>query len=59
MLDGKITKVRKLRTQVPTIEYLKQQKRFQHLAAQNACHASLRAIQEQADRNVEKYKLMA
>jgi len=58
MLNGKITKVKKLRSKVPVIEYLKQQKRFQHLVVKEASNRSVMAIQEQADRNIEKYKLM-
>jgi pyruvate ferredoxin oxidoreductase beta subunit len=58
MVNGKITKVKKLREKVPVIDYLKQQKRFQHLVAQEASTPGLMAIQEQAERNIEKYKLM-
>jgi pyruvate ferredoxin oxidoreductase beta subunit len=59
MVDGKITKVKKLRTKVPVIEYLKQQKRYQHLMASDLSRAALQAIQEQADQNIAKYGLMA
>jgi pyruvate ferredoxin oxidoreductase beta subunit len=58
MMDGKITKVKKLRGKVPVIEYLQQQKRFQHLVVKEAPKESVTAIQAQADRNIEKYKLM-
>ena len=54
MVDGKITKVKKLRTKVPVIEYLKQQKRFQHLVVKEASKESLTAIQEQADQEHRK-----
>jgi pyruvate ferredoxin oxidoreductase beta subunit len=59
MVDGKITKVKKLRTKVPVIEYLKQQKRYQHLVTSDLSQATLQAIQEQADQNIAKYGLMA
>jgi pyruvate/2-oxoacid:ferredoxin oxidoreductase beta subunit len=58
MVDGKITKVKRLRTKVPVIEYLKQQKRYQHLVASDLSKETLLAIQEQADQNIAKYGLM-
>jgi pyruvate ferredoxin oxidoreductase beta subunit len=58
ILNGKIAKVKKLRSKVPVIEYLKLQKRFQHLVVKEASKENVMAIQEQADRNIEKYKLM-
>ncbi len=58
MVDGKIVKVKKLRTKVPVIDYLKQQKRYQHLVASERGQEALRAIQEQADQNISKYGLM-
>lgn len=58
MLDGKITKIRKLKTRTPVIDYLKQQKRFQHVVAGEGSNESLMAIQEQADRTIEKYNLL-
>jgi len=59
MVDGKITKVKKLRTKVPVIEYLNKQKRYQHLVASDLSRESLHAIQDQADQNIAKYGLMA
>jgi hypothetical protein len=44
---------------VPVIEYLRQQKRYQHLAASDHSQATLQAIQEQANQNIAKYGLMA
>jgi pyruvate ferredoxin oxidoreductase beta subunit len=58
MLDGKITKIRKLKKRTPVIDYLKQQKRFQHVVAGEGSKQSLMAIQEQADRTIEKYNLL-
>jgi pyruvate ferredoxin oxidoreductase beta subunit len=58
MVNGKITKVKKLRTKVAVTEYLKHQKRFQHLLVNETSKESLTALQEQADRNIIKYKLM-
>jgi pyruvate ferredoxin oxidoreductase beta subunit len=58
MLDGKITKIRKLKQRTPVIDYLKQQKRFQHVVAGEGSKESLMAIQEQADRTIEKYNLL-
>ena len=58
MLDGKITKIRKLKKRTPVIDYLKQQKRFQHVVAGEGSKESLMAIQEQADRTIEKYNLL-
>lgn len=58
MRDGKITKIRKLKKRTPVIEYLKQQKRFQHVVAGEGSNESLMAIQEQADRTIEKYSLL-
>jgi pyruvate ferredoxin oxidoreductase beta subunit len=58
MLDGKITKIRKLKKRTPVIDYLKQQKRFQHVVTGEGSKESLMAIQEQADRTIEKYNLL-
>jgi pyruvate ferredoxin oxidoreductase beta subunit len=58
MLDGKITKIRKLKKRTPVIDYLKQQKRFQHVVTGEGAKQSLMAIQEQADRTIEKYNLL-
>jgi len=58
MLDGKITKIRKLKKRTPVIDYLKQQKRFQHVVTGEGSKQSLMAIQEQADRTIEKYNLL-
>ena len=58
MLDGKITKIRKLKKRTPVIDYLKQQKRFQHVVAGEGSEEGLMAIQEQADRTIEKYNLL-
>ena len=59
MVDGKITKVKKLRTKLPVIEYLNKQKRYQHLVASDLSQETLQAIQDQADQNIAKYGLMA
>jgi len=59
MVDGKITKVKKLRGRVSVMEYLKQQKRFQHVTGEHSSQEPLMAIQAQADRNIEKYGLVS
>ena len=59
MVDRKITKVKKLRTKLPVIEYLNKQKRYQHLVASDLSQETLQAIQDQADQNIAKYGLMA
>jgi hypothetical protein len=50
--------IKKLRGKVPVIEYMKHQKRFQHLVKKEASKGSLMTIQEQEDGNPETYKLM-
>lgn len=57
MVDGKITKVKKLRGKAAVIEYLKLQKRFQHVTGEHPPQEALMAIQAQADRTIEKYGL--
>jgi pyruvate ferredoxin oxidoreductase beta subunit len=59
MVDGKITKVKKLRGKVSVVEYLKQQKRFQHLTREDSSQGPWVALQEQAEKNIEKYGLMS
>jgi pyruvate ferredoxin oxidoreductase beta subunit len=54
--NGVITNVRKFKELKPVGEYLKPQRRFAHLFKPRGQEA-LKAVQEYADRNVEKYGL--
>ncbi len=59
MVDGKITKVRKLKKPVPVEQYLKGQKRFAHLFKDPAGPEEIKALQEFADDNIAKYGLLS
>jgi pyruvate ferredoxin oxidoreductase beta subunit len=55
--NGAITAVRKIKKKIPVAEYLKQQKRYSHLFANEQGLAELKKLQAMADRNIEKYRL--
>jgi pyruvate ferredoxin oxidoreductase beta subunit len=56
---GQLTKVKKIRRQVPVEDYLKIQKRFAHLFRKDAKDiASIDAIQRMADHNIERFGLL-
>ena len=59
MVDGEITKVRKIKEKLPVEEYLRTQKRYRHLLSGPEDKGELAAIQTLADRNIEKYGLMS
>lgn len=56
---GEVTKVTKIRHRVPVEEYLRPQKRFAHLFGQPGQPAMLARIQAEADRNIQRYGLLA
>jgi len=58
MDHGKITAVRKIKERIPVMDYLKTQKRFRHLVANDKTKEELATIQSKADSNIEKYGLM-
>ena len=55
---GEVTNVLKIRHRQPVDEYLKLQKRFAHLFGKNPHLDVIAKIQEIADRNIRKYKLL-
>ena len=55
--NGRLVSAQKIKP-VPVEEYLKPQKRYQHLYKRDDFREVLKAIQEKADRNVEKYGLL-
>jgi len=57
MEDGKITRIRKIKKKIPVEEYLKTQKRFQHLFSDHRGKEEIKKIQALADSNIEKYGL--
>lgn len=54
--NGQLVSVHKIKS-LPVAEYLKPQKRYQHLFNRDDFQAVLKAIQEKADMNIEKYGL--
>ena len=54
---GEITDVTPIRHKVPVEAYLKPQRRFAHLFGKSADAEALAAIQQMADRNIEKFGL--
>jgi len=56
--NGEVTGVSKIRRQVPVEEYLKPQKRYAHLFAPKPREDVIRRIQEAADRNIRRYRLL-
>ena len=57
-LYGEVTAVTRIRHRVPVDEYLKPQKRFAHLFGPNGHPEMLRSIQDEADRNIRRFKLL-
>jgi pyruvate ferredoxin oxidoreductase beta subunit len=55
--DGEVTLVKKIRDRKPVEEYLKTQNRFRHLFRKEGGEEVIKAIQEIADKNAEKYGL--
>jgi pyruvate ferredoxin oxidoreductase beta subunit len=56
--NGNIRKVRKIKKKVPIVEYLKPQKRFNHLFSDAGAEKKIKDIQLLADANIEKYELL-
>jgi pyruvate ferredoxin oxidoreductase beta subunit len=56
---GEVTSVSYIRHQVPVEEYLKLQRRFAHLFGKNGRPDIVARIQAGADRNIERYGLLA
>lgn len=56
---GRVTAVRRIRHRVPVEEYLRLQGRYAHLFTPRRREDVLRRLQELADRNVERYGLVA
>ena len=57
--DGEITSVSKIRRQRPVEDYLQPQRRYAHLFRGGGRRDLVARIQEQADRNVERFGLLA
>ena len=55
---GEVTSSTKIRHRVPVEEYLRPQKRFAHLFGKTPAVDTLARIQEMADRNIRKFRLM-
>ncbi len=58
MENGELTKVRKIKKKLPVSEYLKTQKRFDHLFDNEQGASGIEKIQDIADQNIKKYNLM-
>ncbi len=58
MEGGRITKVRRIKKQVPVTDYLKLQKRFKHLLGDPEGKRQIAEIQALADKNIETYGLL-
>ncbi len=56
---GEVTAVHKIRRRVPVEDYLRPQKRFAHLFGEGGHPEMLSRIQDQADRNVRRFGLLA
>ncbi len=59
MERGSLTGVRKITKRIPVEEYLRGQKRFAHLFSHPNGQEAIGAIQAAADRNIERYGLLA
>src|SRR3954470_11808572 len=57
--NGVVTNSNKIRRQVPVEEYLKLQRRFAHLFGKTPRPDTVARIQEQAERNIERFGLLA
>ena len=56
---GEVKTVNKIRSQVPVVDYLKRQRRYGHLFGAEPDVATLERLQQQADRNIARYSLLA
>jgi pyruvate ferredoxin oxidoreductase beta subunit len=57
--EGEVTSVSKIRRRVPVEEYLRPQKRYAHLFRGDGRPDLVARIQEQADKNIERFGLLA
>ena len=58
MENGKLIKVRKIKKKLPVTDFLKTQKRFDHLFDKEPGASGIERIQDIADQNIKKYNLM-
>jgi pyruvate ferredoxin oxidoreductase beta subunit len=58
MENGEVTKVRTIKKKLPVTEFLKTQKRFDHLFDSEQGESGIEKIQDIADQNIKKYNLM-
>ncbi len=56
--NGELTTVRKIKKKLSVTEYLKIQKRFNHLFGSEQGTSGVEKIQNIADQNIKKYNLM-
>jgi pyruvate ferredoxin oxidoreductase beta subunit len=56
--EGRIVNVQKIKKKVPVTDYLKPQKRFNHLFIEDRGKEELGMLQSIADQNIEKYGLL-
>jgi pyruvate ferredoxin oxidoreductase beta subunit len=59
MEQGRLTRVRKIKKKIPVDGYLKTQKRFRHLFADDEGGKVVREIQALADENIKRYGLQS
>jgi pyruvate ferredoxin oxidoreductase beta subunit len=58
MENGEIIKVRKIKKKLPVTDFLKTQKRFDHLFDSPQGESGIERIQDIADQNINRYNLM-
>jgi pyruvate ferredoxin oxidoreductase beta subunit len=56
--NGKVSRVLKIRRQVPVEDYLKPQRRFAHLFGKSPDVATIARLQARADRNIDRFGLL-
>ena len=56
--NGQVTRVLKIRRQIPVVDYLKLQKRFAHLFGKSPDLATIARLQARADRNISRFGLI-
>ena len=56
--NGKVSRVSKIRRQVPVEDYLKPQRRFAHLFGKSPDVATIARLQARADRNIDRFCLL-